>query len=69
MLIDVDLTAVNVIESRKQVDDGRFSCPSRADQRDGLAGFGMDIDFLEDWNALFITEIDIFEADFAMDIL
>ena len=64
--IDGDTAAVDLVETRQQVDDGGLAGPGRAHQGEDLPGFGLQRHILEDRDARPVFEIDILEAYPAM---
>ena len=67
LAVDCDLTFLDFIETGQQVDDGRFSRPGRADQGDGLPGFGFEGHILNNRQAGIVAKVDVVKPDVTLD--
>ena len=61
--------AGDVVEARQQVDDRRLAAAGGPEQRDHLAGLGIDVDVVEHGADRVVAEADVVEAHLALDVL
>ena len=67
--IDFDAAAVEIIEAHEEVYNGGLASTGRADERDGLAGLGLEGDVFEDVLLLGVAEGDVVEVDVAFGLV
>ncbi len=66
--INADRAAVDVVKARQQVGDGCLSRPGRADERNRLAGQGLQRHVFDDGMSRFVGEIHSLEFDVTLEI-
>ncbi len=60
--VDADAAAVDLVETRQQVDDGCLARARGTDQRDRLPGLGLQGHILDDGHLGSVSETDMLEA-------
>ena len=65
--IDLDGTALYIIEAHEQLDDGGLACTCGTDDGDGTAGFGGGTQVMDDDLVGIIAKSDIFKGDTTFD--
>ena len=68
MAVDQDRALAHIVEATQQADDGRLARAGWADQGDGLAGLGGQVDLLQHRLACLVCKAHIVERDLALDL-
>ena len=63
--VDSDLAAFDIVESWDKIEDRRFSCARRTNQRNSFAGLNIQIDATQGCRFVRIAEMNVFKPDLA----
>ena len=66
--VHCDTAQADIVKAWDEVDNGRFACARGADDGDGLAGFGLEADVLEDRFVHLVGCANIQELDMPLNI-